>query len=197
MSHVAQYFDGEKLQDWIEPARSHGWGSVLFLLLYVTGALLALPAAGFNALGGVLFGFMPGLLINLIGVNAGACLAFGFSRTLGRGFVQKLLSNDKMSKLESMLDEHGLRVIIAIRILPILPYNVVNFGTALTRVSFKDYFWGSLIGTFPATLLFTYFAHAIFTGESHRGMEVTVVLAAIGFLILAGALLPKAFKNDK
>lgn len=193
---AAHYFHGDRLRGWIEAGRSSGWAPAVFVLIFVAGSLLALPSAGFSFLGGVVFGFWPGVLYNLIGCNLGALAAFVTARMLGRDTVRSWIRNDKLLRLETAVERHGYPVIVAFRILPILPFNAVNFGSALIRVRFRDYAAGTLVGTFPATALFTYYA-TVPGGGRNWALEtavITIAAAAIGgsWWVLHKALV----KND-
>lgn len=177
---AAHYFKGEALRAWIESCRSSGWGVPAFVLLYMVGSMLALPSVGFSLLGGVVFGFWPGVAYNLIGCNLGALAAFGVARMLGRETVGAWIrgKGDKVAAFEDAVEKHGYPVIVAFRILPILPFNAVNFGSALLRVRFTDYALGTLVGTFPATVLFTYYATVPGGGRNWK-LETAVLALAV------------------
>lgn len=192
---AAHYFHGEQLRAWVEVCRGSGWGVVVFVLIFMAGSMLALPSVGFSLLGGVVFGFWPGVAYNLIGCNLGALAAFGVARALGRDTVRSWIQSDKLLRLETAVERHGYPVIVAFRILPILPFNAVNFGSALLRIRFRDYVAGTLVGTFPATVLFTYYA-TVPRGGRNWALEAAVVgvaVAAIGgsWWVLNKALIKK------
>ncbi len=174
---AAQYFHADRLRASVEACRASGWGVVVFVLIYMAGSMLALPSVGFSLLGGVVFGFWPGVAYNLIGCNLGALAAFAVARSLGRETVRSWVRSDKLSKFENAVERHGYPVIVAFRILPILPFNVVNFGSALLRIRFRDYLAGTLVGTFPATVLFTYYATVPGGGRNWKLEGAVLVLA--------------------
>ncbi len=175
---AAHFFKGDTLKNWIEVCRTSGWGVPAFVLLFMAGSLMALPSVGFSLLGGVVFGFWPGVAYNLIGCNLGALAAFWFARSMGRETVRSWIKGDKLERLESAVERHGYPVIVAFRILPILPFNVVNFGSALLRIRFADYALGTLVGTFPATVLFTYYATVPGGGRNWK-LEAGVIALAV------------------
>lgn len=175
---VAVFFKGDTLRGWVEACRTSGWGVPVFILIYVAGSLLALPSVGFSVLGGAIFGFWPGVAYNLIGCNLGALAAFVFARSMGRETVRSWIQGDKLERLESAIERHGYPVIVAFRILPILPFNAVNFGSALLRIRFRDYALGTLVGTFPATVLFTYYA-TVPSGGRNWKLETAILALAV------------------
>lgn len=179
---AAHHFHGDRLREWVEVCRGSGWGVAVFVLIFMAGSVLALPSVGFSLLGGVVFGFWPGVAYNLIGCNLGAIAAFLIARALGRDSVRSWVQGDKLVRFENAVERHGYPVIVAFRILPILPFNAVNFGSALLRIRFRDYLAGTLVGTFPATVLFTYYA-TVPGGGRNWALEAAVVglaAAAIG-----------------
>lgn len=175
---VAQFFAGPALRQWIEACRSSGWGPLAFVLLFLAGGIVALPAAGFLLLGGAVFGFWPGVAYNLLGCNLGALAAFGIARTLGRDAVRRFVQNDRLAKLESAVGRHGFWVILAIRVLPVFPYNLVNFGSGLVSVRLRDYAAGTLLGTLPAVALFSYCASVPGGGRNWK-LETAVIAFAV------------------
>ncbi len=168
---------------------------MVFVLIYMAGSMLALPSVGFSLLGGVVFGFWPGVAYNLIGCNLGALAAFAVARALGRETVRSWVRSDKLSKFENAVERHGYPVIVAFRILPILPFNVVNFGSALLRVRFRDYLAGTLVGTFPATVLFTYYA-TVPGGGRNWMLETAVLVIAVTAIAGSWWVMRRTFKGS-
>jgi uncharacterized membrane protein YdjX (TVP38/TMEM64 family) len=191
---AAQYFQGDRLSVWLGSARGSGWGVPAFILIFMAGSMLALPSVGFSLLGGVVFGFWPGVVYNLIGCNLGALAAFAVARALGRETVRSWVRSDKLSEFEDAVERHGYPVIVAFRILPILPFNAVNFGSALLRIRFRDYLAGTLVGTFPATVLFTYYATVPGGGRNWR-LEAAVLIIAAAAIAGSWWVMRRTFKG--
>ena len=193
---AAHFFKGEILRGWIETARSSGWGPAAFVAVFTAGSMMALPSVGFSLLGGAVFGFWPGVAYNLVGCNLGALAAFGVARVLGRETVRSWVRGDKLARLETAVERHGYPVIVAFRILPILPFNAVNFGSALLRIRFADYALGTLVGTFPATVLFTYTATVPGGGRNGR-LEAAVLALALFAIGGSWWIVRKTWRSEK
>jgi len=178
----------------LKSLRSAWWAGLLFVAIYVTSSQF-MPSIGLSVLGGVVFGLFPGFFYNLIGVNLGACVSFWLSRGLGREGVRKVLRSDKIIFPEEALREHGLRIMIALRVIPLFPYNLVNYGLALVNFRFRDFLLGSIIGMLPATFVFTYFANAIVTGERSGRGEFLLVSAVLCVVLAAWFFLPQSVKE--
>ena len=175
---ATHFFAGPALRRWIEACRSSGWGPAAFVLIFTIGGMSALPAVGFLLLGGAVFGFWPGVAYNFLGCNLAALAAFGISRTLGREVVRGFVQSDKLVKLEAAVERNGFWVIMAIRILPIFPFNLVNYGSGFLKIRFKDYAFGTFAGTLPAVALFSYYGSVPGGGRNGK-LEAAVILLAL------------------
>ncbi len=165
-------------------------GILILIKTFVTP--LGFPGTPLTLLTGSLFGYFFGTIISLIGNTLGACLAFLLARYVLQEFVQKKLLPRyiKIKKYEQNISKRGLATVIALRLIPLFPFNALNFLLGVTSISFKKYMWGSFIGMIPGTFLFVYF------GESLRLLSfLNILLAITGIIILTylGKLYEKRF----
>ena len=130
------------------------FGPVLFILLYILG-VQALPATPFSAAGAFLFGKFLGSVCNTVGATLGAVLSFFLGRYLLRDFARDLLIG-KLGELDRKAAKHGFPVIFYLRIFW-FPFIFLNYGAGATRIRFRDYFWGTFLGTTPAIVISTLF----------------------------------------
>lgn len=143
--------DRDHLTQWLA---QHGWWAPAFYVLtYVIATFLLLPSTPLNLVGGAVFGVYWGTVWTTIGAVTAAVACFWFSRSLGRSFIQRRFSG-RWQQLDREIAEGGLFYIIAVRLLPLLPYGLVNFGAGVSGVSFRDYLLGTVIGTTPGLLPF-------------------------------------------
>jgi uncharacterized membrane protein YdjX (TVP38/TMEM64 family) len=103
----------------------------------------------------VLFGAYFGFLYNLTGAMLGASIAFLIGRYLGRDFAASLVG-DRLAKYDRKIAANGFAAILYLRLL-FFPFTPMNFGMALTRVSFVQYFWGTFFGIFAGGFVMTFF----------------------------------------
>lgn len=159
------------------------WSPIVFVLIYAGGVAIGLPGTIPTLAGGAIFGVVRGMLYNTIAANLGALLAFLVARYLGRDFVARVLRG-KGAALDARIGEHGLGTILYLRLIPLVPFNALNFGAGLSRVTLRDYVLGSLIGMLPGTLVYTYFADALIRGTGEARQEAFLhFLAAAGVLV--------------
>jgi uncharacterized membrane protein YdjX (TVP38/TMEM64 family) len=185
---VLGFADPARLQDveaWLATLGSSA--PVVFLAVKVATVVLALPSAPVALLGGVLFGPVLGTALNGIGAVTGSTVTFFVGRWLGRETVEARLGG-RLAELDARLAENGLPVMLFLRLVPLFPFNAINYGSGLTRISFRDYLVGTGIGILPGAIVFTWLGHSAAGGSA---FGVTVGLSALGLL----SLLPLWFRR--
>jgi uncharacterized membrane protein YdjX (TVP38/TMEM64 family) len=128
---------------------------LLYMLLYIVGTVLLLPGTALSFAGAVLFGAYEGTLYTWIGATIGATLAFLVAKLLGRDFVEQLFGG-RFAAFDERLRRHGFKGLLLIRLLPIFPFNAVNFGSGLTRIRLRDYVLATAIGIVPGTFVYQF-----------------------------------------
>lgn len=136
----------EDVRTWVAGA---GWaGPVLYAGLYAALTLTPAPASVASIAAGVLFGLPLGLAVVMAGAVTGASVAFGLSRALGRGAVARV-DSDRLRRLDALLRRRGLLAMIGVRLVPLLPFNALNYACGLSGVRPRDYLLGTVIGILP------------------------------------------------
>jgi uncharacterized membrane protein YdjX (TVP38/TMEM64 family) len=155
----------KSLEGWI---RSLGpWGPVVFTLIYIVAVVAALPATLFTFLAGVLFGTVEGVIVVNIGATVGACLAFLVGRYFARGAVEKLVGkHEKFRKLDEWTAKNGVWIVILTRLVPLLPFNLLNYAFGLTRIRFWPYAFWTWLCIIPFTIIYVGGADAVHQGLS-------------------------------
>jgi uncharacterized membrane protein YdjX (TVP38/TMEM64 family) len=132
-------------------------GAAVFVLAYVAATVLVLPGSILTLGAGFAYGPVYGTLLVMLASNVGAAAAFLLGRTVLRERVARRLSGDKrFSAVDAAVGAQGFRVVLLLRLSPLLPFNLLNYALGLTRVRLRDYMLASLVGMFPGTLLYVY-----------------------------------------
>jgi uncharacterized membrane protein YdjX (TVP38/TMEM64 family)/rhodanese-related sulfurtransferase len=186
---LALYF-----RDWFHVAAIEVWvkeagplAPLLFIALYALAAVLLLPGTVFTLAGGILFGPVMGTVWNLTGATLGALLAFLTSRHLASRWVARR-SGRRLAKLMRGVEAEGWRFVAFVRLVPLFPYNLVNYALGLTRIPFIQYALATLFGMLPACIAYTYLGYAgreaLAGGEGlvHKLMLALALLAVAAFL---------------
>lgn len=138
--------------------KSLGWlGPLFFLLIYCLATILFLPTMVLTLAGGALFGPIMGTLFNLTGATLGAGVAFCISRYLASDwFVHK----NGHSRLIQGVEKRGWQFVALLRLVPIVPFNLVNYGLGMTRIRLSHYLLTTVIFLAPGEIIYTYCGHA-------------------------------------
>jgi uncharacterized membrane protein YdjX (TVP38/TMEM64 family) len=169
------------LQDWI---RSLGvLGPLVFTVVYAVATVAALPGSALSILAGAIFGPVLGVITVIFAATLGASLAFLVSRYLARSSIEKWLDgNEKFLKLDELTAKHGDIMVAITRLVPIFPFNLLNYGFGLTRVSFRTYAVWSFVCMLPGTILYVVGSAAV--AEAVREGKVPWILVVVVALIL-------------
>lgn len=137
-----------------------GWlGPLFFLLFYCLATILLLPTMVLTLAGGALFGPILGTILNLTGATFGAACAFCISRYLAHDWFSTK-RGPKTNKLIQGVDKRGWQFVALLRLAPIVPFNLVNYGLGVTHIKFSHYFLTTLIFLAPAEIIYTYCGYA-------------------------------------
>ncbi|WP_413166525.1 TVP38/TMEM64 family protein [Capilliphycus salinus ALCB114379] len=179
--YVLSHLDSERLQTQLQQMGI--FAPILYILVYTVATILILPSTALNLLGGAFFGVWWGTLWTSIAAITAAIITFTFTRTVGRKWVKKKLAG-RWKVIDAEIRQGGLFYLFAIRLLPIIPYGLVNFTSGLTSISFKDYLIGTTLGTVPGLLPFVMLGSsglkAVKTGDI---LPLIMALSLIGILI--------------
>ncbi|MCA9736646.1 MAG: TVP38/TMEM64 family protein [Gemmatimonadota bacterium] len=176
----------EGLVQALERVRASPWAPIVFIVGYAVATGLALPGTVFTLAGGAVFGFVPGVLWNWLGANLGATLAFLLARALGRDGLDRLLG-ERAAALDRIGRTHGARTVLLLRLIPVVPFNGLNFAAGLAGVRWRGYALATALGIVPGTAVYTWFAEALLEGSRAASRDALLrVLAAGGLLVLLG-----------
>lgn len=201
---VAMFSLGGIDPEWLQSTldRAGIWGPIIYIVIYTVATLLVLPSTVLNLAGGALFGPWLGSLWTTVGALVAAIVAFGFTRTIGRELVEKRLAG-YWQTIDAEIRNGGMFYMFSIRLLPIIPYGLVNFAAGLTSISWKDYVVGTALGTLPGVLPFVLLGSSGLTlSQTGDLVPLVVALTLIGLLV-GGATwyrrrraLPKALAKE-
>ena len=185
----------ENLKHWIQSQGS--LAPFIFVLFYIVSTILCLPGSVLTLLSGLIFGVWLGTILVFIGANIGVMCTFFITRYFGRKTAEKILRG-KLLNLREKISDHGFNVVFWIRLIPVFPYNVLNYTFGLTQVKTKDYILGNFLGMLPGTFVYVSFGNA----ASHFSLtdpKVWTKMEVWGpfLLVIIISLLPKIFKQGK
>jgi uncharacterized membrane protein YdjX (TVP38/TMEM64 family) len=136
-------------------------GPAVFIAGYAAATVAFIPGSILTLGAGAIFGLARGTLFVFIGAFVGSALAFVVARYVARSSIEgRIEKNARFAAIDSAIADEGLKIVFLLRLSPLFPYNLLNYGLGLTRVRFRDYLVAS-IGMLPGTFLYVYYGKAI------------------------------------
>ena len=175
-------FSPTNIKDWILALGV--WGPVVFIGLYALRAVvLVIPVGVMTLAGGLAYGKYLGTGYVIIGATLGACLSFLVARHLGRGFLDSLgfMKKGKLASFDESAARNGFKVILMARLIPIFQYDALNFGAGLSKIKFRDYALGTLVGMLPGGFIMAFLGSSL---EDVGSSQFIIAIVLFALLIL-------------
>ena len=153
-----------------------------FLAAYIAVTALSLPGAAIMTLaGGAIFGVLVGTLIVSFASSIGATLAFLVSRYVLRDSIQSKFGN-KLAEINKGIDKDGAFYLFTLRLVPLIPFFVINLVMGLTRLKTFTFYWVSQLGMLAGTVVFVNAGTQLSRIESLRGILSPGLIASFVLL---------------
>ncbi|XP_010278395.1 PREDICTED: uncharacterized protein LOC104612615 [Nelumbo nucifera] len=163
------------------------WGPLVLAVAYIPLTVLAVPASVLTLGGGYLFGLPIGFVADSIGATIGATAAFLLGRTIGRSYVtSKLKDYPQFQAVAIAINRSGFKIVLLLRLVPLLPFNMLNYLLSVTPVAIGEYMLASWLGMMPITLALVYVGTTLkdLSDVTHGWGEVS----AIRWVVIASGL---------
>ncbi len=192
---LAIFFRGQidvaAVEDWVRAAGF--WAPAVYMLAYVLATLLFVPGALFTLAAGALFGPLWGSVYALVAGTVGATLAFLIARYFAANWVARR-GGGLLRRLIEGVEEEGWRFVAFVRLVPLFPFNLLNYALGLARIPLRDYVAASLVCMAPATLSYAYLGYAGRQALAGQKSAIENGLLALALLAVAVFVPPIALK---
>jgi uncharacterized membrane protein YdjX (TVP38/TMEM64 family) len=160
------------------------WGPLLILALAILHAVVFYPAEIIDAAAGFAYGFFPALALMTIGwlLNGLVCWAIG--RSVARPLLDRWFGVERFKRVERSIERGGATLLIAMRLIPILPFSIVSYAAGAARVPLGRFLWTTAVGYLPITALSVYFGTRL---EDLSLTDPLVLGSGLALLALLGA----------
>jgi len=139
-------------------------GIVGFGMVYALAAILMVPGAILTLAAGLIFGPFGGFAVVSPASTLGALASFLIGRFVARSWVvDRLQGHAQFAALDVALGAQGFKVVVLLRLSPVLPFGLLNYALGLTRIRWRSYTAASWLGMIPGTLLYTYLGSTLAT----------------------------------
>ncbi len=175
-----QRLEIEALAAWVS-----GFGMLaplIFIATRTVGAAILVPGSLMALTAGALFGPVEGAIYNLAASTLGAMFAFLIARYLASDFIAGRLGDGRLARFVTGVEAEGWRFVAFTRLVPLFPYNLLNYAYGLTRIKFSHYTIASLICMIPGDVAYTYLGFAGREALAGNENSVQIGLIALGLL---------------
>lgn len=151
------------------------WSGVAFIIAYTVRPLVFFPSSIMTPLAAVLFGPVMGWIYTYVGENLSATVAFYTARFFGRNFIKEN-ENSFIKKYDEKLRCCGFETVLMLRLIPLFPFDFVNYASGLSAIRYRSYIGATLLGVIPGLTAY------IFLGGSLANpylLVPTIVLFAL------------------
>ncbi len=158
-------------------------GPLVFVLAYALLTFAPFPKAFLSIAAGLLYGLAAGVALVFVAAMIGAVGAFALGRRLGRAAVERF-AGLRVAKVDALLRDRGLLAVISLRLIPVAPFTVVNYGAGMSAVSTRDYVLGTLVGMLPGTVSYVAIGAYGLDAVSSPASLAAVAVAAVGVVVV-------------
>ena len=131
------------------------FGYVAYAAAYIVLEVLAVPAIPLTMTAGVLFGPLLGSIIVSVSATIAATIAFLIARYVARDRVLEIAEkNEKFAAIDKAIGKESFKIVLFLRLSPLLPFALSNYLYGLTSVDLGEYVLGSWLGMFPGTFAY-------------------------------------------
>lgn len=178
-------FDFTLFKQFIEQYQGHI--EIIFIAIYIVLTVIGIPGTVLTIVGGSLFGLWHGTLISIISATLGALVAFFAARYLLQDYAQKkFIKNKQLNKFQTAVLKQPFSCVLTTRLVPISPFNLVNYLFGLTTINWSDYTMGTFVGVIPGSFAYTWIGES---GEqAMTGGDRLSFFAALTFLALLSVI---------
>jgi uncharacterized membrane protein YdjX (TVP38/TMEM64 family) len=159
-------------------------GPLLILAMALIHTVVFYPAEILDAAAGFAYGFLPALALMMFGWLISGLVCFAVGRSVARPLLDRFFGAERFERIEGAIERGGVTLLLAVRLIPILPFSLVSYAAGAARVPLWRFVWTTTVAYLPITALSVYF------GTRLEGLSLTDPLvwgsaaALLAFLFL-------------
>jgi uncharacterized membrane protein YdjX (TVP38/TMEM64 family)/rhodanese-related sulfurtransferase len=169
------------------------WAPIGFILIYTIATVLFFSGAILSLAGGALFGPVWGTVWNLAGATLGATVAFLLARTIAGEWVARRVGG-RLRRLVDGVTVEGWRFVALMRLVPLVPFNLLNYALGLAGISLPAYVVTSAVCMLPGAIAYTWLGYAGRSAAAGDSSALRYGLLGLGVLAMI-AFVPRLFRH--
>jgi uncharacterized membrane protein YdjX (TVP38/TMEM64 family) len=160
-------------------------GPLLILAMALIHTVVFYPAEILDAAAGFAYGFFPALALMMLGWLLSGLVCFAVGRSVARPLLDRWFGTQRFERIEGAIERGGATLLLAVRLIPIVPFSLVSYAAGAARVPLWRFLWTTTLAYLPITAISVYF------GTRLEGLSLTDPLvwgsaAALLALLLIG-----------
>ncbi len=161
----------ERFQRWLNEQAT--WLPLVLIICMIAHTLVPLPAELLAVAAGMMLGTFWGFVTIWVGALLGAYFGFFLARTFGQPLLLRLAGHERLQRLQRWVDRADVPLLLAVRLVPVVSFNLVNFALGLTPISWWRFTWTTALGIVPVT------AATVSLGAHWQDWRVILVLCVV------------------
>lgn len=171
------------LRPWI--ASLGPWGPLVYIGLYISAAIVAVPGSVLTVAAGVLFGSVWGVIWASLASTLAATVCFLISRYFARSALESSMQDQpQFQRLDALTRNNGALIVAITRLLPIFPFNLLNYGFGLTSVSLGAFVLMTWVCMLPVTVLLVVGSDVVKQAFVNGQIPWPLVAVVVGMIVL-------------
>ena len=172
----------QRLQLWLAGTDAV-WVPLVLIVLMLLHTLVPVPAELLALVAGMLLGPWWGVCTMWVGAMGGAYLGFFLARAFGRDLVERFAEHHRLQRFQNWIPANDILVLLGIRLLPVLSFNLINYALGLTRIGWWRFTWTTALGILPMTVVSVVF------GAHLHSWKVLLLLTLVAFGVCSAGFL--------
>jgi uncharacterized membrane protein YdjX (TVP38/TMEM64 family) len=172
-------------------------GPLIIIGLGVIHSIVPYPAEIVNAAAGFAYGFFGGLGIVAVGWMLSALICYWFGAGVARPLLARWFGAERFARYERMVERGGITLLIALRLLPIVPFSLISYAAGAARVPFHRYCWTTAVGFLPITALAVYLGTRLEGISASDPAVIGALLAAVALILVANWIIKRSGATEE
>ena len=190
---LAAAWSWSPLRHWLDIERivstlqilGQSYGAYAAILAFAVALSLAVPLTFLTLVTLVAFGSIAGFFYTMVAAMLGATVSYCMGQLLGREVVQRL-GGERVNNISQRLANRGILAVVAIRMVPVAPFAVINMIAGASHIRLRDLLLGTAIGMTPGTLVMVLFIDQIIEAMKRPSSATALMGVLMLALIAAG-----------
>jgi uncharacterized membrane protein YdjX (TVP38/TMEM64 family) len=172
-------------------------GPLIIIGLSLIHSVIPYPAEIVNAAAGFAYGFFGGLGIVCVGWMLSALICYWFGAGVARPLLARAFGEKRFAHYERVVERGGVTLLIALRLLPIVPFSLISYAAGAARVPFHRYCWTTAVGFLPITALAVYLGTRLEGISASDPAVIGALLAAVALILIANWIIRRSGATDE